>query len=143
MKAFWLFSESKFSQGERYFGSSSQGCSENLSSKPLQNTCEEVDVFKLQARNSQLYKKRGNLQVFFKDFGCTLFWQLYRQPFLSWKFCKHLSWHQNYLDMDYPPIFRSTPPHQPLIMPYRFMLKFFPCPPPNYSIFWILHIPHL
>ena len=22
-----------------------------------------------------------------KDFGCTLCWQLYRQPFLSWKFC--------------------------------------------------------
>ena len=34
--------------------------------------------FKLQARNLQLYKKWGNSQLFFKDFGYTLCWHLYR-----------------------------------------------------------------
>ena len=55
-----LLSECKFSQGERYFGSNCQVCSKNLSSKSWKNTCEEVDFFKLQARNLQLYKKQGN-----------------------------------------------------------------------------------
>ena len=29
----------------------------NLSSKSLENTCEEVDFFKLQAKNLHLYEK--------------------------------------------------------------------------------------
>ena len=54
-----LFSECKFSplQGEIYFRSNCEGCSKNLSSKPLENTCEALDFFKLDARNLQLYKK--------------------------------------------------------------------------------------
>ena len=67
-----------------------------------------------------------NLQVFFKDFGCILCWQLYRQPFSSWEvllsiFCgtkitSELTTPQ-FLDlspnMPYPPInleiFQSAP----------------------------------
>ena len=50
-QALWIFSQCKFCQGERYFGSKHQGCSKNLSSKFLKNTCKEVDFFKLQAKN--------------------------------------------------------------------------------------------
>ena len=138
-QSLWLFSECKFSEGERYFGSNCQGCSKTLSSKSWKNTCEEVDFFKLQARNLQLYKNQGNSQVFFKDFGCTLFWGLYRQPLSSWKF--HLLWHQNYFDLDESSHFQI---YSPFGLTHPLIMRFFqPPPPPLLSIFWRLCSPHL
>ena len=43
-------------------------------------------------------------------------------------FVKYRLWHQNYFGMDYPPIFRSTPPHYAL--PIHYYLNFFNLLPP-------------
>ena len=124
-RGLWLFAECRFSplQGERYFRSNRQGCSKNLSLTSLKNTCEGVDFLKLQARNLLLYKKWGNSQVFFKDFSCTLCWQLYRQPFSSiFSHFQHFLWHQKYFGMDYLP-FLDLPPL--LCLTHPLIIKFF------------------
>ena len=85
------FKACKFSplQGESHFHSNRQGCSKNILSKSLKTPVREFIFLKLHSRNLQLCKTWcDNLKMFFKDFGCTLIcWQLYRQPYSSWKFC--------------------------------------------------------
>ena len=54
------------------------------------------------------FTKKGDSQVLFKEFDCTLCWQLYSH-FQVESFAKHLLWYQNYFGMDYPLIFRSNP----------------------------------
>ena len=96
-------------------------------------TVKELIFFKLQARNLQLYRKWDNSQVFFKDFGCTLCWQLYSQPFS--RFVKHILWYQNYFGMDYPPFL--DPPSIMSYLPINIEIFL----TPYYSVFERLHTP--
>ena len=74
------------------------------------------------ARNLQLYKIEiihGSSSRILVEYSTDSFTDSH---FQVGSFVKHLLWHQNYFDMDYPSIFRSTQPH--------------------YSVFWRLHKPH-
>ena len=137
-QSLWLFSECKFSllQGERYFGYSRQEYSKNLSSKSLKNTCEGVDFFfNVRLGIYSFTKNKVIRRCFLRIFGCTLRWQLYRQPFSNFVAPK-LLWNGlpplPFLDLIPPPFIMLYPPIRPLI------LKFFSSPP----LFSILKTPY-
>ena len=79
---------SVFSDGAlSHFAATTMGVLKILHQNLWKAHVKKLIFFKLQTKDLQLYKKWGNSQMPLKDFGCTLCWQLYRQPFLRWKFC--------------------------------------------------------